>query len=508
MLRHGDILVPHYPDDSLRLRKPILTYWAILGAWKLGGVSYAAARTGMLLAMVGVMAATYQFATSVFGRRKAGLVAVALLFSDYEVFTASWRLNPDALLALWVTLSLLGFALHTFSLRGSSKGLLLGYFGAGLAIATKGFLGVAAVLYGIAFSNWGSSHLPGTRKRTGVHLLGAILALVIGGAWYAAMVLKFGPASLTDFFRDQAGMQPGGAGLVGIAGHPLRYVLTTFGDFLPAFLFILIGIRVAPQRLKGFCQQNRRQILFALGWFVFVFLVFALGRVFRPRYLLPGHPLLAALFGGAILTILEAPNMRAAVERCRAWGLAVAVTFGIVVGLIGLRFDPRFPLAGATIVATTLLLWKVPRSAIAVVIGMCLWIFGVLWSYDAFLRPIFAETPAAEFARRLENVPEAAPVFCIDVPYRIQAQLAVLSKGRHMPRETWRQGVDIPRDHVFILPERRFAQLPVNRYRKEAVAYTYRHPDLELFADSWRGKNRVALLAEHRRTFVLALPVN
>jgi 4-amino-4-deoxy-L-arabinose transferase-like glycosyltransferase len=506
MLRHGDVLVPYYPDDTLRLRKPILTYWAILGGWKLGGVSYAAARTGMLLAMLGVMAATYQFAKRIFGRPEAGLIAVALLFSDYEVFTASWRLNPDALLALWVTLSLLGFAVHAFSLRGSSRGLMLGYVGAGLAMATKGFLGVGTILYGLAFCQWGSSHLPGTKRRTRVHFMGALVAIVIGGAWYVAMALRFGPSSLTDFLKDQAGLQPGGAGL-GIAGHPPRYLFTTFGDFLPAFLLVLLGMRAAPRHLRGFWKENRRQILFALGWFVLIFLVFACGRVFRPRYLLPSHPLLAACFGAVIAHLLDAADMRGLMKLTRPWWIGTAALIGLVVALIGVRFDPRFPLAGATIFSIALICWMASRSAVSIVVGLCISIFGILWSYDAFLRPIFAETPASELAKRLEDVPETRPILCFGVPYRIQAQLAVLSGGRHIPRET--RSIDLSPNGAlpgFILPESRFAELPTDRYRKDAVAYTYRHPDLQLFLDSWRGRDREALLAERRRTFVLALP--
>jgi hypothetical protein len=265
-------------------------------------------------------------------------------------------------------------------------------------------------------------------------------------------------------------------------------------------------MRVAPEHVRGFWKENRRQILFALGWFMFIFLVFALGRVFRPRYLLPSHPLLAAVFGGAIMAILEAPRMRSAVERCRSWGFALAVTFGIVVGLVGARFDPRFPLAGAAIVAIALLVLRAPRSTPSVVTGMCLWIFGVLWSYDAFLRPVFAETPTAAFAASLESVPESIPVFSVGIPYRVEAQLAVLSKGRHIPRKT--SAIDPSQDNrpIFILSEPRFGALPAGLYMRGVEVQSYRNVNARLFIESWKGKSREALLAERRRTFVLALP--
>jgi hypothetical protein len=194
-------------------------------------------------------------------------------------------------------------------------------------------------------------------------------------------------------------------------------------------------------------------------------------------------------------------------KRARPWWIGTAALIGLVVALIGLRFDPRFPLAGAAIFSIALICWRTSRSAVSIVVGLCISIFGILWSYDAFLRPIFAETPASELAKRLEGVPETRPILCYGVPYRIQAQLAVLSGGRHIPRET--RTVDLSSNGTlpgFILPESRFAELPTDRYRKDAVAYTYRHPDLQLFLDSWRGRDREALLAERRRTFVLALP--
>jgi hypothetical protein len=110
-------------------------------------------------------------------------------------------------------------------------------------------------------------------------------------------------------------------------------------------------------------------------------------------------------------------------------------------------------------------------------------------------------------AKRLEDVPETQPILCFGVPYRIQAQLAVLSGGRHIPREI--RTIDLSANGTlpgFILPESRFTELPGDRYQRDAVAYTYRHPDLRLFLDSWGGKDREGLLAERRRTFVLALP--
>jgi 4-amino-4-deoxy-L-arabinose transferase-like glycosyltransferase len=507
MYRHGDLLVPHYSDDSLRLRKPILTYWVILSGFKLGGVSYAAARTGILLAMIGVLAATAKLTRTLFGRTEAALLAVAFLLSDYEIFTASWRLNPDALLCLWVTLALLGFALHAFSPRGSSGALLLGYAGAGLAMATKGFLGAAAALYGLAFCRWASSHLPGTPRRTKIHLAGLAIALLIGASWYVAMAVRYGPASLTDFLRDQAGLQPGGAGL-GIAGHPPRYLLTTFGDFVPAFLILAIAFKVAPKRLRGFWLTNRRQVVFAIGWFALIFLVFALGRVFRPRYLLPGHPLLAALFGAAVVAVLQDANLKKPLRHCRGWGLAIAVTFGVMVGLLGLQFDPRFPLASVVIVAIALLAWKLPQSAMSFVVGISVWIFGALWSYDAFLRPIFGETATSGFVAPLESVPESVPVFTVGTPYRVEAQLAVLSGGRHIPRTARTVAPFGTTDRpVFILPEELLNNLPIHDYRVAAVGYVYRHVDGRLFVESWKGKSRERLLAERRRILVLALPL-
>jgi hypothetical protein len=173
-----------------------------------------------------------------------------------------------------------------------------------------------------------------------------------------------------------------------------------------------------------------------------------------------------------------------------------------VAGLIGLRFDPRFPLAGAVIVATALLAFTTPRTATTFAVGMCVWIFAVLWSYDAFLRPVFAETPSAVFVKPLETVPESVPVLCVGTPYRVQAQVAVLSGGRHMPQpaRTVSEGA------VYIMPEALFAQLPSHYFRVGAEGSTYRHVDGRLFLESWQGKSRDQLLAERRRTFVLALP--
>ena len=507
MLRHGDLLVPHYSDGSLRLRKPVLTYWVILSGFELGGVSYGAGRMGILLAATGVLAATALLARRLFGRPEAGLVAVALLVADHEMFTASWRLNPDALLTLWITVALTGFALHAFSQRGSTPGLLLGYLGAGLALATKGFLGVAAAIYGLAFIKWGSLHLPGTDRRTRIHWLGAAGAILLGGAWYAAMAMRFGPGSLLDFLKDQAGLQPGGAG-AGIAGHPPRYLLATLGDFLLAFVLLFLGWRVAPARIRGFWNKNRRLVLYALGWFALIFFVFAFGRVFRPRYLFPAHPFLAALLGAAIVELLDDLRFRNVLSRSRIWAFALAALLGLLVALIGLRFDWRFPLAGAVLFLGAIL-WRLrARTPMALVVGMCVWIFGVLWSYDAFLRPVFGSSPSRELAQRLESVSTERPLLCFGVPYRIQAQLAVLTAGRYMPRAV--RDLDVTQTSVLplvLVAESAVDKLPADLYQQDLTVHMYRHVDARLFLDSWGGVDRDALLAERRRSVVLALPL-
>ena len=507
MLRHGDLLVPHYSDGSLRLRKPVLTYWVILSGFELGGVSYGAARMGILLAATGILTATALLARRLFGRPEAGLVAVALLAADHEMFTASWRLNPDALLTLWITLALTGFALHAFSPRGSASGLWLGYLGAGLALATKGFLGVAALLYGLAFIRWGSHHLPGTDNRKGIHWIGAATTIIIGGAWYVAMAMRFGPASLLDFLRDQAGLQPGGAG-AGIAGHPPRYLLATFGDFLLAFLLLFMGWRIAPERIRGFWFKNRRLALYVLGWFLLIFLVFAFGRVFRPRYLFPTHPVLATLMGAAIVELLDDSRFRNALWRFRTWGFALAALLGLLVALIGLRFDWRFPTAGAVLFMGAAV-WRLrSRTATGVVLGACIWIFGVLWTYDAFLRPVFGGSPSRELAQRLDTVPEERPLLCLGVPYRIQAQLAVLSAGRFMPRAVRDIGQDRASEPpIVLISEQATEKLPAGLYKQDLKVHMYRHVDAQLFLDSWRGVARDTLLAERRRSVVLALPL-
>ena len=505
MYRQGDILVPHYADGSLRLRKPVLTYWTILGGFELGGVSYVAARMGILLAATGVLAGTAVLARRLFGRPEAGLLAAAFLVADHELFTASWRLNPDALLTLWILLSLIGFAIHALSPRGDSRALFLGYVSAGLAIATKGFMGVAAAGYGLLLARFGANHLPGTRTRSSVHVLGILAMLAFGGAWYVAILTRFGPASLLDFMKDQAGLQPGGPG-AGIAGNPPRYLLATFGDFLPGLLLLILGARLAPRRLKSFFSVNRRAMIFTLGWFGLLFIAFAGGRVFRPRYLLPAHPLLACFLAGAIVELIQDPRMQRALRRLRSWEFAGAVGFGIVVALVGVRLDPRFPIAGGTIVVVALLTRMWARTPVAIVAGLCVFVFGVLWSYDAFLRPVFAETPASQLAKRLESFPQDRTVLCLHVPLRIEAQLAVLTGGRHIPQET--REIDSPSEHppAYLLPENRFGDLPADRYRNDAVVHTYRHIDARLFLDAWRGRSRDELLAERRRTFVLALP--
>ena len=91
MCRTGDYWTPTYPDGSIRLLKPILTYWALVGSFKVFGISLSASRAASALAGVLVVLLTCQLARAVTNWWRTSLLAAAIIAANMKVLvTATW----------------------------------------------------------------------------------------------------------------------------------------------------------------------------------------------------------------------------------------------------------------------------------------------------------------------------------------------------------------------------------------------------------------------------------
>ena len=157
LLRHD--LVTLYANGIRYLEKAPLLYWSMAASFKLFGVSAAAARFPLALAVLALAFAVESFARRAFRSARAGLYAALILLSCFGLFIFTRITIPDAMVCLWFTLALLCFWLieqppedgvphpsqsHREGWDVESPRLLCTAFAAccALGVLTKGLIGV------------------------------------------------------------------------------------------------------------------------------------------------------------------------------------------------------------------------------------------------------------------------------------------------------------------------------------------------------------------------------
>jgi 4-amino-4-deoxy-L-arabinose transferase-like glycosyltransferase len=197
MLDTGNYIVPRLGAE-LYARKPPLFFWLIaLSSRYYGGVSAAAARLPSAVAALGVLLLTYLLGRKLYNSQ-TGFIAALILFTTIEFFWLATRAHLDMTLTFWITLS--QYLLYCGYTSEKKKCLLylLSFFSAGLAILTKGPVGLIIVLITIAlflsvkreFIKFKELQLgKGLLIAVGLVALWLIPACIMGGSEYTSNIL-------------------------------------------------------------------------------------------------------------------------------------------------------------------------------------------------------------------------------------------------------------------------------------------------------------------------------
>ena len=199
MLASGDYVSPRI-FGNYWYDKPIFFYWELIAAFKLFGVSDFAARFfPALFGIVGILLA-YGFTARLYDKKTAFLTGLILL-TTVEYFYLSKAIITDMTLFVFYSACLMAFYI-AYS-EGKPRWYYLAYFFAGLAVLTKGPIGLfqpgliilllelpwkAAEFAIIIFvvqqvdGNFIAPRILG--GATGLPGLGVLLAIVVGGAWF------------------------------------------------------------------------------------------------------------------------------------------------------------------------------------------------------------------------------------------------------------------------------------------------------------------------------------
>ena len=286
MFERGDFLMT-YLDGAPRYDKPILIYWLQAASVSVLGWSEFALRLPSMLAASAWMLVVYRFVLDATGTKDKALFAAGSVALSPVPGLIGHAATADALLNLWLALSLLDLWRWLESPR---KALLLRvYLWIGLGLLTKGPVAVALpVMVGLPFAA-----LTGRWRellRAAFFLPGWALALAVFLPWAMLLTLRDGGDFFRHFLLDHnvgrfSSTMESHGGHLWYYAVALPFIVLPFAAWLPAVFASARHWKTKPQTL------------YLLLWFVVVFLLFSTSKTQLPHYLLYGCTPLFVLFG-------------------------------------------------------------------------------------------------------------------------------------------------------------------------------------------------------------------
>lgn len=361
MMATGDYIVPTNPWGGVRLLKPPLAYYYVVGGFAIFGQSLIGAKLFWLLSGAAILGLTWALARRIGASPVGAAVAVAALAANPLLFRATLTHIPDIPMMLGLTMALVGFA-RILSARDGEEvppwAFYLAWIGIAWAFFAKGLLAFVLLALSLLL------RLPGRGvRRPGGHETAAIvLALLLGGWWYAVVAIREPELLVQQFLGDQVTRK---------TTLDLGQIASTFAenaiDLVQGFFAILIA--AIPFSFAAVRRRPRREVLYLILWCVVIVVLFSFGSHRTERYMLPAMPALAALIGLGFSGLTGE-------EIARRAGRTVRILLPVV-GLVGLLA------AGVVYAGGTVL------GALAVLAGFALGLWA-LWRLAGVGRPAVA----------------------------------------------------------------------------------------------------------------------
>jgi len=287
MIENNNWLTPTYNGVN-RYDKPILIYWLMAASYQSFGINEFGARFPSAVASCILALSIFLFSKYSRDEKYALCAAISFALSVYFLVYSHSSVT-DMTLTLFISLSLFSFYV---SREHEEKPLYIYgfYLFSALAFLTKGLIGIAFP-FGIAIT-----YLFLTERWQGIkkvfNLKGMVLFLVVAAPWYISQFAVNGQEFVDQFF---------------IKHHFKRYLDVISGHKGPFYYYIPVLIAglfpwsmFLPAGLRNAIKTKDRFFLFALVWFVFIFVFFSFSTTKLPNYLLPAVPAASLLIASGM----------------------------------------------------------------------------------------------------------------------------------------------------------------------------------------------------------------
>lgn len=294
MAQQKSWLVP-YLFGQPQFEKPIFTYWLLrIGFILFGATGFGARFFPAFFAIIGVIA-VYLLCLVGFGEKKKAFLSAFVLMSSGLYIGLARTVFTDMIFSVFILLSLLAFFLGYTVKNLKSIGVILFFVFSGLAVLTKGPLGLlipfSAVLIFLAI-----------RRELKFlfckySLWGLLLFILIGIPWYIYMIKRFGNSFTQEFFYNdhirrlfQAEHSKNDTWYF----YPLYIILCVF----PWTIFAVASLFNIPKKLKE--KSSSSLYTFLISWITATFIIFQIAHSKLISYVFPLFPALAIIIGDFI----------------------------------------------------------------------------------------------------------------------------------------------------------------------------------------------------------------
>ncbi len=291
MQQEGDYLTPRHWSGENRFNKPILTYYVVLLGHTLFGTSPFSSRILFLLAGAFTVLMVFFAARTISRDNNTAALSAMIVSSHPTIILSSTRSIPDILLALFLSLSVLGLAgILRFGNKPPAKYLWFFYLGLALAFSVKGLPALAfggLAWFYLLFNPW--------RRIAFKSLLNwpsILVSLAVALWWFIVLYCIHGASFLDGFLGDQVGVRMGSVLLKSLLQLILALVLLLV-LFFPWFTFLPWKCGKISTLFSKANSEQKSYFMLVVAWMVAIVLMSAMVTKFYERYLLPVVPAMA-----------------------------------------------------------------------------------------------------------------------------------------------------------------------------------------------------------------------
>ncbi len=321
MIQQKSWMTP-YLFGQPQFEKPIFLYWLLRISFNVFGQTPFAARfPAAIFALLGVLA-VYILGFLGFKNHKKAFISGIIIMSCGFYIGMARTVFTDMIFSVLILFSMAAFYWGYSNSEKRGQGIILFFIFAGLAVLTKGPLGIILPLLSVGIFLWIKKDLKILLSKSTVW--GALLFLLIALPWYWLMIAKYGNTFTHEFFYNDHVRR------LLEAEHKANdtwyfYPFSMIGCIFPWSIFVAVSLYYLARNIK----KAKPIHLYFASWISVVLVVFQGAHSKLISYILPLFPALALVAGDFIHDIAFLENRSRFFRRLVWINLAVFIVLPV-----------------------------------------------------------------------------------------------------------------------------------------------------------------------------------